>query len=81
MAKTLETAKLEVQAIFTAAISENGKGAMESGLSLDDQGNVCGYLMKKGEGRCPHIYICNNNHNDNIYIYACRCFQLQLISY
>ena len=56
MAKTLETAKSEVQAIFTAATSENGKGAMESGLSLDDQGNVCGYLMKKGEGRCSHTY-------------------------
>lgn len=51
MSTAFENAKKEIETILAAATAENGKGVLQSGLDQDSEGNLSGYLMKKGEGK------------------------------
>ena len=51
MSDELKVANEQVETILAAANAEGGKGVNQAGLSLDDQNYICGFLMKKGEGK------------------------------
>lgn len=51
MSEELKVANEQVETILAAANAEGGKGVNQAGLSLDDQNHICGFLMKKGEGK------------------------------
>lgn len=51
MSDELKVANEQVETILAAANAEGGKGVNQAGLSLDDQNHICGFLMKKGEGK------------------------------
>ncbi len=55
MSTALEDANKEVETILAAAVAENGKGVLQSGLDTDSDGHVSGYLMKKGEGEYTEL--------------------------